>query len=71
MKKADWRAAGNENIVPILLNKCVFFSHFGPLCGPPVEMTKAQILIIIGIIMDMGWAELKKGCEQMLTALDI
>jgi len=23
--------------------------HFGPLCGPPVEMTKAQILIRICI----------------------
>ena len=31
--------------------KSVFnrFLHFGPLCGPPVEMTKAQILIAIGI----------------------
>ena len=26
------------------------FLHFGPLRGPPVEMTKAHILIIIGII---------------------
>jgi hypothetical protein len=26
------------------------FLHFGPLCGPPVEITKAHILIIIGII---------------------
>jgi sulfur carrier protein ThiS len=25
------------------------FLHFGPLCGPPVEITKAHILIIIGI----------------------
>jgi len=25
------------------------FLHFGPLRGPPVEMTKAHILIIIGI----------------------
>jgi hypothetical protein len=25
------------------------FLHYGPLCGPPVEMTKAQILITIGI----------------------
>ena len=24
--------------------------HFGPLCGPPVEMTKAQVLIAIGVI---------------------
>ena len=30
----------------LLLNR---FLHFGPLRGPPVEMTKAQILITIGI----------------------
>ena len=31
--------------------KSVFnrFLHFGPLRGPPVEMTKAQIIITIGI----------------------
>jgi len=25
------------------------FLHFGPLCGPMVEMTKAQIIITIGM----------------------
>jgi hypothetical protein len=29
------------------------FLHFGPLYGPPVEMTKAHILIIITIIMSL------------------
>src|SRR4030042_1303400 len=31
----------------IFLNR---FLHFGPLCGPSVEMTKAQIITTIGII---------------------
>ncbi len=29
------------------------FLHFGPLCGPTVEMTKAQIIIAIGISPDL------------------
>jgi len=34
------------------VEKSVFnrFLHFRPLCGPTVEMTKAQIIITIGII---------------------
>jgi hypothetical protein len=27
------------------------FLHFGPLCGPPVEMTKAHILILIDYLL--------------------
>ena len=37
--------------------KSVFyrFLHFGPLCGPPVEMTRAHILFIIGIILEISY----------------
>ena len=38
-----WRAPKGN----LILNR---FLHFGPLRDPPVEMTKAQILITIGII---------------------
>ena len=31
-------------------NLFIRFLHFGPLCGPTVEMTKTQIIITIGII---------------------
>jgi len=40
--ETKWRAQNGN----LFLNR---FLHFGPLCGTSVEMTKAQIIITIGM----------------------
>ena len=42
------------------------FLHFGPLRSPPVEMTKAQILITIGMIYNIPYLGVKQ--EESLSA---
>ena len=41
--ETKWRAPKGN----LLFNR---FLHYGPLCGPTVEMTKAQIMIRIGMM---------------------
>ena len=54
--RAQQSGVETRNEVESHEGKSVFnrFLHFGPLRGPPVEMTKAQILITIGIITKLG-----------------
>ena len=65
-RQASPRESAAKRSREIFLNR---FLHFGPLRGPPVEMTKAQILNAIGIIQRLRSVKIKFVHKQRFDVI--